>query len=73
MGQKDFTVQGNHIPALAQEESYQHLGVPIGLIYNIDDLPSIVPRLIKNIELIGNSLLAPGRNLMLSEHLFHLV
>ena len=45
--QKDFTVQGNHIPALAQEESYRYLGVPIGLIHNIDDLPNIVPNLIK--------------------------
>ena len=56
---EDFTIQGNHIPALAQEESYRYLSVPIGLIHNIDDLPSIVPQLIKHIELIGASLLAP--------------
>ena len=56
---EDFTIQGNHIPALAQEESYQYLGVPIGLIHNIDDLPSVLPQLIKHIELIGASLLAP--------------
>ena len=63
MEQKDFTVQSNHIPALAQEESYRYLGVPIGLIHNIDDLPSIVPNLIKYIDLIGNSLLAPWQKL----------
>ena len=61
--QQDFIVQGNHIPALAQEESYRYLGVPIGLIHNIDDIPNIVPNLIKSIELIGNSLLAPWQKL----------
>ena len=61
--QRDFTVQGNHIAALAQEQSYRYLGVPIGLIHNIDDLPNIVPQLVKNIELIGNSLLAAWEKL----------
>ena len=61
--QRDFTVQGNHIPALAQEQSYRYLGVPIGLIHNIDDLPNFVPQLEKNIELIGNSLMAPWQKL----------
>ena len=56
--QNDFVVQGNHIPALSREESYHYLRVPIGLIHNIDDIPSIVPNLTKHIELIGNSLLA---------------
>ena len=60
---EDFTIQGNHIPAFAQEESYRYLGVPIGLIHNIDDLPSIVPQLIKHIELIGASLLASWQRL----------
>jgi hypothetical protein len=57
--QHDFTIQGSHIPSLSQEESYRYLGIPIGLIHNIDDLPSIVPRLIHDIEAIRNSLLAP--------------
>ena len=60
---EDFTIQGNHIPALAQEESYRYLGVPIGLIHNIDDLPNIVPELIKHIEIIGASLLAPWQKI----------
>ena len=60
---EDFTIQGNHIPALAQEESYRYLGVPIGLIHNIDDLPSVVPELIKHIELIGALLLAPWQKI----------
>ena len=29
--QQDFLIQGNHIPALAQEQSYRYLGVPVGL------------------------------------------
>ena len=61
--QQDFTVQGNHIPALTQEESYRYLGVPIGLVHNIDDLPNIVPRLIRDIDVIRSSLLAPWQKL----------
>ena len=60
---EDFTIQGNHITALAQEESYRYLGVPIGLIHNIDDFPSIVPQLIKYIELIAASLMAPWQKI----------
>ncbi len=48
--QRDFIIWGNHIPALSQEESYCYLGIPIRLIDNIDDIPSIVPNLIKHIE-----------------------
>ena len=57
--QQDFLIQGNHIPALAQEQSYRYLGVPIGLVHNIDDLPNIVPQLTRHVEIIGYSLLAP--------------
>lgn len=59
----DYTIQGNHIPALQREESYRYLGVPIGLIHNIDDLPNIVPRLLQDIETIRKSLLAPWQKL----------
>ena len=59
----DFVIQGSHIPALAQEESYRYLGVPIGLIHNIDDIPNIIPQLISHVELIGSSLLAPWQKL----------
>ena len=54
---------GNHIPALTEEEWYRYLGVPIGLVHNIDDLPSIVPRLIHDMEVIRSSLLAPWQKL----------
>ena len=37
----DFTSQGEHFPGLENEESYRYLGVPIGLIHNIDDLLTI--------------------------------
>ena len=56
---QDFLIQGQHIPALENEEPYRYLGVPIGLIHNIDDLPNIVPKLPKHVELICASLLAP--------------
>ena len=39
------------------------MGVLIGLIHNIDDLPSIVPCLIRDIEVIRSSLLAPWQKL----------
>ena len=61
--EQDFLIQGNHIPALAQEQSYRYLGVPIGLVHNIDDLPNIVPQLTRHVEIIGNSLLAPWQKL----------
>ena len=51
------------LPALAQEQSYRYLGVPIGLIHNIDDIPNIIPQLIKHLEILGSSLLAPWQKL----------
>ena len=59
----DYTIHGEHIPALSQEESYRYLGVPIGLIHNIDDIPSLVPKLIQHINIIRSSLLAPWQKL----------
>lgn len=61
--QNDFTIQGDHIPALVQEDSYRYLGVPIGLIHNIDDIPNIIPDLVKNIDTVQSSLLAPWQKL----------
>ena len=57
--QTDFTIQGTQFPALENEESYRYLGVPVGFIHNIDDIPNIVPRLIRDLEVIRSSLLAP--------------
>ena len=59
----DFLIQGSAFPALQQEQSYRYLGVPIGLIHNIDDIPNIVPRLIRDLEAIRTSLLAPWQKL----------
>ena len=59
----EFLVQGTHVPALENEESYHYFGVPIGLIHNIDDIPNIVPRLIRDLETIRSSLLAPWQKL----------
>ena len=61
--QSDFLIQGARFPALENEQSYRYLGVPIGLIHNIDDLPNIVPRLIRDLEIIRASLLAPWQKL----------
>ena len=58
-----FTIQQTPVPALAADESYRYLGVPIGLIHNIDDLDSILPQLITDLEAIRSSLLAPWQKL----------
>ena len=60
---EDLTIQGNHLPALLQEELYRYRGVPIGLVHNIDDIPNIVPQLIQHVEIIASSLLAPWKKL----------
>ncbi|XP_046856069.1 uncharacterized protein LOC124449163 [Xenia sp. Carnegie-2017] len=59
----DFHLHGDHLPALENEQSYRYLGVPIGVIHNIDDIPSIIPRLIHDLHAINNSLLAPWQKL----------
>ncbi|XP_046856073.1 uncharacterized protein LOC124449166 [Xenia sp. Carnegie-2017] len=59
----DFILQGDHLPALENEQSYRYLGVPIGVIHNIDDIPTIIPRLIHDLHSINSSLLAPWQKL----------
>ena len=58
-----FQVQGHDVPCLAKEESYRYLGVPIGLIYDADDMNSTTERLIKDLEKLRDSLLAPWQKL----------
>lgn len=60
---QDYIIQGEHISALSQEESYRYLGVPIGLIQNINDLPSVVPKLIRHINIIWDSILDPWQKM----------
>ncbi len=50
-----FTIHHQPILVLAAHESYRYLGVPIGLIHNIDDLDNIIPQLIDNLEAIRSS------------------
>ena len=65
---EDFTIQGNNLPALSQEESYRYLGVPIGLIHNIDDIPNIVPQF-SMLRLLVHLCWHLGKSWMPSEHL----
>ena len=58
-----FNIHQAPIPTLSAEESYRYLGVPIGLIHNIDDLDSILPQLIDDLNAIKSSLLAPWQKL----------
>ena len=62
-----FSVQDGNIPLI--EESYKYLGVPIGLLYDATDMNTITNKLVKDLEKIRDSLLARGKNLMLSEPL----
>ena len=58
-----FVIQRQPIPALKEEEMYRYLGIPIGLIHNCNDLPSLVPKLTQNLEKINSSALAPWQKL----------
>ena len=58
-----FYVQDQLIPFLKKDEHYRYLGVPIGLIHNIDDLDHIVDKLIPDMEKLEQSLLAPWQKL----------
>ena len=58
-----FSVQGGNIPVILKEESYRYLGVPIGLLYDVTDMNTITNKLIKDLEKIRDSLLAPWQKL----------
>ena len=58
-----FQVQDHEIPFLKKEESYRYLGVPISLIYDANELNSITEKLIKDLEKIRDSFLAPWQKL----------
>ena len=58
-----YVFQGQDVPCLAKEESYRYLGIPIGLIYDADDMNSITERLIKDLEKLRDSLLTPWQKL----------
>ena len=58
-----FSVQDGNIPVLLKEESYRYLGVPIGLLYDVTDINTITNKLIKDLEKIEDSLLAPWKKL----------
>ena len=58
-----FQVQNQPIPTLSEEDSYRYLGVPIGLVHNINDLPSLLPKLIQDLDRINESPLAPWQKL----------
>ena len=54
----EFTVQGNVIPALKEEEHYRYLGVTVGLYRSDDSLDSLVTKMTEDIQRIESSLLA---------------
>ncbi len=58
-----FTVQGKDIPVLKEHEHYRYLGVPIGMIRDVDYLDSLVDDLCNDLERIRSSLLAPWQKL----------
>jgi hypothetical protein len=63
VGDSVFQVQNGNIPMLLKEESYRYLGVPIGLLYDAEDMNKITEKLIKDLEKIRDSLLAPWQKL----------
>lgn len=58
-----FLVQDREIPFLSKDESFRYLGVPIGLLYDANDMTDITDKLIKDLEKIRDSLLTPWQKL----------
>ena len=58
-----FHIQGQAIPVMSAEDTYRYLGVPIGLIHNVNDLPAMLPKLIQDLGKISDSPLAPWQKL----------
>lgn len=61
--QHEFRVQDHVIPSLTRQETYRYLGVPIGLVQSVEDLDTILPQLIEDLDAIRSSLLAPWQKL----------
>lgn len=59
----DFTVQGNVMPSLSDHEHYRYLGVPIGMIRDVENLDKLVDDLCEDLDRIHSSLLAPWQKL----------
>ena len=59
----EFKVQNQQIPPLGAEDHYKYLGIPIGLIHNINHLPEIVEELIPKLLQLEECLLAPWQKL----------
>ncbi len=58
-----FQVQDGDIPFLTKEESFRYLGVPIGLLYDANDMNTITEKLCKDLDRICDSLLTPWQKL----------
>ena len=63
VGDTIFKVQRGAIPVLKKEELYRYLGVPIGLLYDANDMNNIMVKLISDLEKIRDSLLTPWQKL----------
>ena len=61
--QEELFVQDQAIPALAKEDHYRYLGVPIGLVPNISDIATLVDVLTDKLKRINQSLLCPWQKL----------
>jgi hypothetical protein len=48
--QNDFKVQGRVIPSLSEHEHYRYLGVPIGMVRNVENLDKLVDQLCNDLD-----------------------
>ena len=58
-----FTIQGNAIQALTEEQHYRYLGVTIGLYRAGDDLPGLADKMVDDLRRVESSLIAPWQKL----------
>ena len=56
-------VQGKVIPALKQHEHYRYLGVPIGVMHDVDEIDNLVGKVCTDLDKINESLLAPWQKI----------
>ena len=59
----DFKIQDRVMPALSEHEHYRYLGVPMGLMKDVDSIDRLVDGLCGDLDKINESLLAPWQKL----------
>ena len=63
IGLNEFLVRGQVMPPLDQNEHYRYLGVPIGVMRDVDSIDKLVNELCEDLKSINQSLLTPWQKI----------